>query len=939
MDKIIVSGAREHNLKNINVEIPRNKLVVITGLSGSGKSSLAFDTIYAEGQRRYVESLSSYARQFLGQMQKPDVDSITGLSPAIAIEQKGPGYNPRSTVGTMTEIYDYLRVLFARIGTAYCYKCGRLVTSLSVQEMVDQIMDWENNLKIVILAPLIKGRKGEYKDLFKRIQKDGFTRVRIDDRVYNLEEDIKLDKKKKHTIQVIVDRVTINTDNRSRISDSIEIALKYSSGELVVLKQDKEILFSRSFSCPECGISFSELSPRMFSFNNPYGACEECSGLGTKMDFNPDLIIPDKTKSISEGALNVPGFSEFSWSVEMLGSVAERYGFSIDIPVNKMRKKDLDIILYGTGDRLIHFKYHDPVNKKRYEYEKAFEGIIPILMRRYMNTSSDTMRQWYEKLMSAYDCPKCNGARLRPESMAVTIGGKNIIGVSDLSIKYIIKFFKELRLDEKREYIAKQLLKEIYERLNFLNNVGLNYLSLMRKAGTLSGGEAQRINLATQIGSGLTGVLYVLDEPSIGLHQRDNRKLLNTLKKLRDLGNTLIVVEHDEETMNEADHIIDLGPLAGESGGRIVAQGSIDTIKKNKKSLTGAYMRRELIIPVPKKRKAPKDFLTIIGAQENNLKKIDVKIPLGVLNAVSGVSGSGKSTLVEDILYKTLAQKIYRAKAKPGLCKEIKNIKKIDKVINIDQSPIGRTPRSNPATYTGVFGPVRELFAGLPESKARGYKPGRFSFNVPGGRCEACSGDGVVKIEMHFLPDVYVQCDVCKGKRFDRETLEIRYKGKNISDVLEMTVDTAYDFFIKIPRIKRILELLKDVGLGYVKLGQPATTLSGGEAQRIKLSSELSKRAAGKTLYILDEPTTGLHFSDVHKLIEVLQRLVDMGNTVVVIEHNLDVLKTCDYIIDLGPEGGDAGGEITACGTPEQIIQNKESYTGRYLKSFIIKKQ
>jgi excinuclease ABC subunit A len=934
MDFIKIKGAREHNLKNIDVDIPRDKLVVITGLSGSGKSSLAFDTIYAEGQRRYVESLSSYARQFLGQMHKPDVDNISGLSPAVAIEQKGPGYNPRSTVGTMTEIYDYLRVLYARIGKAHCYKCGRPVKSQTVQEMVDNIFSFEKNSKIMILSPIVKDRKGEYKELFTRIQKDGFTRVRVDNKVYNLEEEIKLDKKKKHTIQIIIDRITISEENRSRISDSLEIALKHSNGEVIILKDDKEFLFSQLFSCPHCGISFQELSPRIFSFNNPHGACPECSGLGSKMDFNPDLIIPDKTKSIADGGLNVMGFSFDSWSMEMLKSLAKHFGFSLDKKIQDMKKKDLDLILFGT-DQDIHFKYHDPIKGRRYEYTKPFEGILNILWRRYKQTQSTDMRMWYEKLMSTYDCPLCKGKRLRPESLAVLIENKNIIDLSDMSIKNILEFFDNIKLSDRDKFIASQLLKEIKQRLNFLNDVGLNYLTLMRKASTLSGGEAQRINLATQIGSGLMGVLYVLDEPSIGLHQRDNTKLLNTLKRLRDLGNTVIVVEHDEETIREADHIIDLGIGAGQNGGEIIASGTLNDILKSKKSLTGAYLRGDSFIPIPKSRRIPKGFLEIKGAKENNLKNIDVKIPLGVFVSVAGVSGSGKSSLIEDILYKTLAREIYGAKDNPGKCEKIINIKEIDKIINIDQSPIGRTPRSNPATYTGVFGPIRDLFASLPESKARGYKPGRFSFNVIGGRCEACQGDGVVKIEMHFLPDVYVECDVCKGKRFDRETLEVKYKGKNISDVLDMTVDEACVFFDKIPNIKRVLNFVKDVGLGYIKLGQAATTLSGGEAQRIKLSSELSKRATGKTLYILDEPTTGLHFADVHKLIEVLNRLVDMGNTVLVIEHNLDVLKTSDYIIDLGPEGGDSGGELVAFGAPEDIIKNNKSYTGQYLKPFL----
>ncbi len=933
MDKIIIKGAKTHNLKNIDLEIPRDKFVVITGLSGSGKSSLAFDTIYVEGQRRYVESLSSYARQFLGQMQKPPVESILGLSPAIAIQQKGKGYNPRSIVGTMTEIYDYMRVLFARIGIPHCHICGDEVKTQSRQEIVDSVLSWDNGEKIWILAPLVKGRKGEYKDLFERLRKDGYSRVRVNKKLYNLEEEITLDKNKKHSIELVVDRLKIEDENRQRLSESIELALKETGGEVVILRDDEENYFSESFSCPKCNVSFQDLSPRMFSFNNPFGACDECSGLGIKMDFDPDLIIPDKTKTVSSGGINVMGFSENSFSLDFLKSVAKHFKFSLDDPIEKMDKKNLDILLYGKKGELIKFKYVDAM--RNYEFTKEFEGIIPMLWRRYKQTSSEDMKAWYEKLMTSYPCPFCGGKRLKPESLAVKILGKNIIDLTSLPIKNSRIFFSELaeKLSEKHQKIAEPLIKEINERLNFLFDVGLGYLDLMRKANTLSGGEVQRINLATQIGAGLMGVLYVLDEPSIGLHQRDNEKLLNTMLRLRDLGNTVIVVEHDEETIREADFIVDLGPGAGENGGEIVGIGSLDDILKSKKSLTAKYLNGEIKIETPKKRRKPNDFLKIIGAKENNLKNLSFDLPLGVLVAISGVSGSGKSTLVEEILYKNIFNKINKSNKVSGNCDKILNLEAIDKIINIDQSPIGRTPRSNPSTYTGIFTEIRDLFASIPEAKARGYKQGRFSFNVKGGRCEACQGEGEVKIEMHFLPDVYVECDVCKGKRFERETLEIKYKGKNIADVLDMSVEEAYSFFEKIPKIERGLKLLQDVGLGYMRLGQNATTLSGGEAQRIKLAAELSKRSTGKTFYILDEPTTGLHFADVHKLIEVLQRLVDKGNTVLVIEHNLDVLKTADYIIDLGPEGGDEGGEIIAVGTPEQITKSKKSYTAKYLKN------
>ena len=966
MDKIIIKGAKTHNLKNIDLEIPRDKFVVITGLSGSGKSSLAFDTIYVEGQRRYVESLSSYARQFLGQMQKPPVESIVGLSPAIAIQQKGKGYKPRSTVGTMTEIFDYMRVLFARAGIPHCPICGEKVKPQSIQEIVDNVLAWENETKIWIMAPLVKGRKGEYNDLFNRLRKDGFTRVKIDGEVFNLEEEIKLDKNKKHNIYLVVDRLKVSPENRTRISDSIETALKEANGDLIVLKniqnchpelvsgskskknvsedvktekaseEYEEIYFSESFSCPKCGISFQELNPRMFSFNNPYGACPECSGLGMKMDFDLDLIVPDKTKSVNSGALNIMGFSESGYSMDALNSVAEHYKFSLDVPFKRMAAKDIDILLYGTGGQKIRFKYEDSVRK--YEYTKDFEGIIPMLWRRYKQTNSEDMKYFYEKLMRTYTCPTCKGDRLKPESLAVKILGKNIIEISSMQIKNAKLFFETLteKLDEKQQKISKLLIKEINERLSFLFEVGLGYLNLMRKSNSLSGGEAQRINLATQIGAGLMGVLYVLDEPSIGLHQRDNEKLLSTIKRLRDLGNTVLVVEHDEETIREADFIVDMGPGAGIYGGEIVASGSLQDVLKSKNSLTAKYLNGDLKIELPKKRRKPKTAIKIIGATQNNLKNIDIEIPLGVLVAIAGVSGSGKSTLVEEILYKNIFNHLNKSNKEAGKCKKIVGLEQIDKIINIDQSPIGRTPRSNPATYTGIWTEIRDLFASIPEAKVRGYKQGRFSFNVKGGRCEACQGEGQVKIEMHFLPDVFVECEVCKGKRFERETLEIKYKGKNISDVLDMSIDEAYDFFEKIPKIEKGLSLLKDVGLGYMKLGQSATTLSGGEAQRIKLSTELSKRATGKTFYILDEPTTGLHFADVHKLIVVLQRLVDKGNTVLVIEHNLDVLKTADYIIDLGPEGGDEGGEIVAKGTPEQICKVAKSHTGRYLKPLVV---
>ncbi|MCP4482557.1 MAG: excinuclease ABC subunit UvrA [bacterium] len=903
MNTIEIKGAKTHNLKNINISIPRDKFVVITGLSGSGKSSLAFDTIYVEGHRRYVESLSSYARQFLGQMQKPPLESISGLSPAIAIQQKGKGYNPRSTVGTMTEIYDYMRVLFARVGTPHCPKCKNEVKPQTIQEIVETVMSWSKATKISILAPLVKNRKGEYRELFDRLKKEGFLRIRIDSQTFHLEEDIRLSKNKKHNISVIIDRVKIIEENQSRISDSIETALKEGNGEIIIIKDEKNIFFSESFSCQKCNLSFKEITPQIFSFNNPHGACSQCAGLGIKMNFDEDLIISDKNKPLKQ-TIKVPGFSEGSYSLEKIEHL-----INLELSFNQLTKKKQEMLIHGSD---------------------YFEGFIPLLWRRYKQTPSEETKRWYEKLMHTYTCPTCQGNRLSSESLAVKIANKNIIEISQLAIKESRLFFNKIEFHlTKQKLIAEPVIKEIQARLNFLFEVGLGYLNLMRKSATLSGGEAQRINLATQIGAGLMGVLYVLDEPSIGLHQKDNRKLLNTMKRLRDLGNTVLVVEHDEETIKEADHIIDLGVGAGKYGGEVVAEGSFDQILTSKKSLTAQYLNGKIKIKTPENRRKPKNFIKIINATANNLKNINAKIPLGVLSAVTGVSGSGKSTLVEEILYKAIRQK------KSNTFKEIKNLNLIDKVINIDQSPIGRTPRSNSATYTGIFTAIRELFAGIPEAKARGYKVGRFSFNVKGGRCEACQGDGVQKIEMHFLPDVYVTCDVCKRTRYERETLEILYKGKNISDILNMSVDESYLFFQKIPRIERGLKLLQDVGLGYLHLGQSATTLSGGEAQRIKLASELSKRATGKTLYILDEPTTGLHFADVHKLLEVLNRLVNKGNSVLVIEHNLDVIKTCDYLTDLGPDGGDEGGEIIIEGTPEDVAQCRKSYTGKYLKEVL----
>ncbi|MEW6617986.1 MAG: excinuclease ABC subunit UvrA [bacterium] len=924
-DTIFIKGAREHNLKNIDVQIPRNKLVVITGLSGSGKSSLAFDTIYAEGQRRYVESLSAYARQFLGQMEKPDVDYIEGLSPAIAIEQRTASKNPRSTVGTVTEIYDYLRLLFARIGKPHCYKCKKPLTQQTVDEIVDQILKLKDKTKIQILTPLVRGRKGEYQEIFTNIRKEGFIRVRVDKKIYDLEEEIKLDKNKKHNIEVVVDRLILKTE-RSRLADSIETAFKLSKGIVFINIDEKEdLIFSSELACIDCGISYEELSPRMFSFNSPYGACPTCKGLGVKLEIDPDLVVPNKELSVYDGAIRPWGIP---WErlQQTLERIARQYGFRLDVPFKELKKEHQHILLYGTQGEYYRTRFGT------FRYWGGYEGIIPNLERRFKETDSELSREEISEFMTKQPCPVCEGSRLKKESLAVTIQNMSIGDVTKLSIKKAYEFFQNLKLNKKETLIAHQIFKEIKRRLEFLINVGLDYLTIDRSAGTLAGGEAQRIQLATQIGSGLMGVLYILDEPSIGLHQRDNKRLLNTLCCLRDLGNTLIVVEHDEATIRTADYVIDLGPGAGENGGFIIAQGTPQQIINDKASLTGKYLKGELKIPIPKHRvKSKAKFIEVKEASEHNLKNINVKIPIGLFTCITGVSGSGKSTLISEILYPALMQYFSRSHIKPGKHKEIVGLKYLDKVINIDQSPIGRTPRSNPVTYTGTFTHIRAFFSLFQESKIRGYKPGRFSFNVRGGRCEACQGDGIIKIEMHFLPDVYIPCEVCKGKRYNRETLEIKYKGKNIADVLDMTVDEALNFFANIPVIKRKLETLSDVGLGYIKLGQSATTLSGGEAQRIKLSAELSKRATGRTLYLLDEPTTGLHFADIHKLLDVLMRLREAGNTIVVIEHNLDVIKSADYIIDLGPEGGDAGGEIVAIGTPEEILKNKNSYTGQFL--------
>jgi len=937
-DSIFIKGAREHNLKNIDVEIPRDKFVVITGLSGSGKSSLAFDTIYAEGQRRYVESLSAYARQFLGQMEKPDVDYIDGLSPAISIDQKTTSRNPRSTVGTVTEIYDYLRLLYARVGIPHCHICGKEISQQTVDQMVDQIMGLNEGERIQLLAPVVRGRKGEYHKLIEDAKRNGYVRIRIDGQVMDINEEISLDKNKKHTIEIVVDRLVVRPGIQKRLTDSIETVLRLSGGIVVVdVIGKEELLFSQNFACSDCGVSIEELSPRMFSFNNPYGACPACSGLGSLMKIDPDLVIPDPSKSIAEGAISVAGWNitnDDGYSRMFLNALASHYKFSLDTPVEKLPPHILDVILYGNKGEKIKVTYDREYGSG--SFMASFEGIINSMERRYKETQSEGMKQYYESFMSSNPCPECKGARLKKESLAVTVGGKNIYEVTCMPVYEAKAFFENLELTDRQKMIAYQILKEINARLGFLVDVGLDYLTLSRSAGTLSGGEAQRIRLATQIGSGLMGVLYILDEPSIGLHQRDNERLLKTLKRLRDLGNTLIVVEHDEDTMYAADYIIDMGPGAGIHGGEVVAKGDVEKIKQCPESLTGLYLSGKKKIEVPEVRRKPNGkWLEIVGARENNLKNINVKVPLGVFTCVTGVSGSGKSSLINEILYKKLAAELNRARTRPGDHDFIKGIEHLDKVINIDQSPIGRTPRSNPATYTGVFDLIREVFAQTTEAKMRGYKAGRFSFNVKGGRCEACSGDGIIKIEMHFLPDIYVPCDVCKGKRYNRETLEVRYKGKSIADVLDMTVEDALEFFKNIPKIQRKLQTLYDVGLGYIKVGQPSTTLSGGEAQRVKLATELSRKSTGRTMYILDEPTTGLHIADVHRLIDVLQRLVDAGNSVVVIEHNLDVIKTADYIIDLGPEGGNKGGYIVAEGTPEEVMKVESSYTGQFLKKVI----
>ncbi len=934
INEIIIKGAREHNLKNVNLVIPRNKLIVMTGLSGSGKSSLAFDTIYAEGQRRYVESLSSYARQFLGQMEKPDVDYIEGLSPAISIDQKTTSRNPRSTVGTVTEIHDYLRLMYARIGTPHCPKCGKPIRQQTVDQIVDQILALPERTKLMILAPVVRGRKGEFVKMLEDMGKQGYVRARIDGELCELSEPPKLDKNKKHTVEIVIDRLVVRPDIQQRLTDSLETAMKLAEGLVIASVIDGEdMLFSQNYACPDCGISIGELTPRMFSFNNPYGACPTCTGLGVLMKIDPAIVIPDPSKSLNEGAIQVMGWN----SAEMdsmahlyLQSLADHYGFSLDTPVSELPENVVDMLLYGTKGEKIKISYTRGDGGGT--FSAPFEGIVTNLERRYRETNSDAMKATYEGYMAETPCPDCKGKRLKKESLAVTIQERSIAEISDLSVRDCRDFFETLSLSEKERIIAHQILKEIRSRLGFLSDVGLGYLTLSRSAGTLSGGEAQRIRLATQIGSGLVGVLYILDEPSIGLHQRDNRRLLNSLKGLRDLGNTLIVVEHDEETMLDADWIVDVGPGAGIHGGEIVAEGTPEQIMANPNSLTGEYLSGRKFVPIPAARRSPAGWLTVKGARANNLKNIDVPFPLGVITCVTGVSGSGKSSLVNEILYKSLSRTLNRSRQRAGAHGSIEGVEQLNKIIAIDQSPIGRTPRSNPATYTGLFDMIRDVFAQTPDAKARGYKPNRFSFNVKGGRCEACSGDGIIKIEMHFLSDVYVPCEVCKGHRYNRETLEVRYKGKNIYDVLEMTVDEALEFFRPIQKIARKLETMRDVGLGYVKLGQPATTLSGGEAQRVKLATELSRQTTGRTIYVLDEPTTGLHVADVERLIQVLDRLAEAGNTVVVIEHNLDVIKTADWIIDLGPEGGDGGGTVVTTGTPEAVAECAESFTGQYLK-------
>ena len=936
--EIRIRGAKEHNLQNIDLDIPRDKFVVLTGLSGSGKSSLAFDTIYAEGQRRYMESLSSYARQFLGQMEKPDVESLEGLPPAISIDQKSTNRNPRSTVGTVTEIYDYFRLLYARVGIPHCPKCGKVIAKQTVDQMVDQIMELPERTKIQLLAPVVRGRKGTHAKLLDQARRSGYVRAEIDGNVYELSEEITLDKNIKHTIAIIVDRLIVKPGIEKRLTDSLETVLNLADGLAVVDTMDGDYMnFSQSFSCPDCGVSIDEIEPRSFSFNNPFGACPECLGLGYKMEFDPDLMIPDKSLSISEGAIVVMGWQsctdKSSFTNAILNALCREYGFDLDTPFKDYPKKIQDIILYGTGGHSVKVYYKG--QRGEGVYDVAFPGLIRNVEQRYKETGSESMKQEYESFMQITPCKACKGQRLKKESLAVTVADKNIYEITNMSIDKLKRFLAEMQLSPQQQLIGKQILKEIRARVGFLADVGLEYLSLARATGTLSGGEAQRIRLATQIGSGLVGVAYILDEPSIGLHQRDNDKLLGALMHLRDLGNSLIVVEHDEDTMRAADCIVDIGPGAGEHGGQLVGMGTAEELMQNPKSITGAYLSGKLKIPVPEVRKEPTGYLTVKGAAENNLKHIDVDIPLGIMTCITGVSGSGKSSLINEILYKHLARDLNRARVIPGKHDEIIGIDQLDKVIAIDQSPIGRTPRSNPATYTGVFDQIRDLFAATADAKAKGYKKGRFSFNVKGGRCEACSGDGIIKIEMHFLPDVYVPCEVCKGKRYNRETLEVKYKDKSIYDVLNMTVEEAMTFFENVPSIRRKIETLYDVGLSYIRLGQPSTTLSGGEAQRIKLAAELSKRSTGKTIYILDEPTTGLHFADVQKLVEILRRLSDGGNTVVVIEHNLDVIKTADYIIDIGPEGGDGGGTVVAKGTPEEVAKNPASYTGRYVAKYL----